>query len=63
MTSEQRYVYNIKWRNENRDRVNELSRNHTQRNRDRAKYNNLIVARLKFGYPEIYKELSLKKAC
>ncbi len=58
MTSEQRRAYQIKWRNEHRERVNELSRNHTKRNRDRAKCNNLIVAKLKFRYPEIYKEIA-----
>ncbi len=59
MTTDERYKYNKAWRNDNRERVNELSRNQFSKNTKRSKSNALTVGRLKVRYPVIYKELIL----
>ena len=59
MTPDERYEYNKTWRNDHRERVNELSRKHFKQNKKRSKSNALTVGRLKVRYPDIYKELIL----
>ena len=59
MTKDERYKYNKTWRNDHRERVNELSRSQFKRNSESFRRARLIVAKLKVRFPDIYKELSL----